>query len=52
MQQLVSTLIECGLADYEGASWDAVVKTNQDRGSIEYPFVESFSSALFCVMDG
>jgi len=33
-------------------STPAVVKVNQDRGSIEYPFLESFDSVLFCVMDG
>merc|ERR1711865_586026 len=30
----------------------AKVKVNQDRGSVEYPFLDSFDSALFCVMDG
>lgn len=31
---------------------DAVVKINQDRGSVDYPFIDSYSAALFCVMDG
>jgi serine/threonine protein phosphatase PrpC len=35
--------------DYE---YNVVVKINQDRGSVDYPFVGGSKSALFSVMDG
>jgi len=34
------------------AAEEAVVKANQDRGSVDYPFLDSYTSVLFCVMDG
>jgi len=47
---IVGTFSNHGIEhDYEN---QAVVKINQDRGSVDYPFVGGDSSALFCVMDG
>jgi len=52
--EMVGTFSNHGIepSRHYSANEDAVVKINQDRGSVDYPFIDSYNSALFCVMDG
>eukprot|EP00658_Telonema_sp_P-2_P019697 TRINITY_DN17767_c0_g1_i4.p1 TRINITY_DN17767_c0_g1~~TRINITY_DN17767_c0_g1_i4.p1 ORF type:complete len:305 (-),score=68.12 TRINITY_DN17767_c0_g1_i4:65-979(-) len=48
--EIVGTFSNHGIEhDYQ---FNAVVKINQDRGSVDSPFIGGDRSALFCVMDG
>jgi len=46
--QIVGTFSNHGIE----MKYETVAKTNQDMGSIEYPFLDDPNGALFCVMDG